>query len=59
MESELELIEKNKTWILTELPSSHRAIGLKWEYKIKWDVNGMITKYKARLVAKGTSKNKA
>ena len=53
MESELESIEKNKTWVLTELPPGHRAIGLKWVYKIKRDANGVITKYKTRLVAKG------
>jgi hypothetical protein len=35
------------------LPSSHRATGLKWVYKIKRDAKDVIVKYKARLVAKG------
>lgn len=53
METEVEAIERNNTWKLVELPSGQKAVGLKWVYKIKRDVNGDITKYKARLVAKG------
>ncbi|XP_076895611.1 uncharacterized protein LOC143548287 [Bidens hawaiensis] len=53
MESELDSIEKNKTWCLVKLPSNHKAIGLKWVFKLKRDENGMITKHKARFVAKG------
>lgn len=53
MKTELEAIERNDTWELTDLPKGHKAIGLKWVYKIKKDSNGMIVKHKARLVAKG------
>ncbi|GJV66999.1 zinc finger, CCHC-type containing protein, partial [Tanacetum coccineum] len=53
MQAELESIEKNKTWKLTDLPPGHRAIGLKWVYKVKRDNMGNVVKYKARLVAKG------
>lgn len=53
MKSEMESIENNGTWKLTELPLGHKAIGLKWIYKIKKDADGNIVKYKARLVAKG------
>jgi hypothetical protein len=53
MEEEMEPIHDNKTWSLVELPRGHRAIGLKWVYKVKRDENGGIVKYKARLVAKG------
>lgn len=31
----------------------HKAIGLKWVFKLKKDINGNIIKHKARLVAKG------
>lgn len=53
MDYEIEAIEKNGTWALTDLPSGHRAINLKWVYKVKRDTRGEIIKHKARLVAKG------
>lgn len=53
MINELEAIEKNGTWKLTTLPPGHKAIGLKWVYKLKKDTNGNVVKRKARLVAKG------
>ncbi|CAH9074982.1 unnamed protein product [Cuscuta epithymum] len=53
MEREMEAIEKNKTWTLTDLPSGHKPIGLKWVFKLKKDSEGNVIKHKARLVAKG------
>lgn len=53
MLEELGSIEENKTWSLVDLPHGHRAIGLKWVFKIKRDEQGAIVKHKARLVAKG------
>jgi hypothetical protein len=53
MDSEIEAIEKNETWELTDLPSDAKKIGVKWIYKIKYNEQGKIEKYKARLVAKG------
>jgi hypothetical protein len=53
MNSELESIQKNKTWELTDLHVGHKAIGLKWVFKLKRNAEGKIIKYKARLVAKG------
>jgi hypothetical protein len=35
------------------LPRDHKAIGLKWVFKVKRDPARKIVKYKARLVAKG------
>jgi hypothetical protein len=49
----MEAIEENSTWRVTTLPPSHRAIGLKWVYKVKKDAHGAVLKHKARLVAKG------
>lgn len=51
MDSEINSIVKNDTWILTELPSNCKMIGVKWVYKMKKDENGRIVKHKARLVA--------
>jgi hypothetical protein len=53
MEEEMEAIEENSTWRLTTLPPGHRAIALKWVYKVKKDTHGAVLKHKARLVAKG------
>ncbi|KAJ0590430.1 putative RNA-directed DNA polymerase [Helianthus annuus] len=53
MKAELDSINKNNTWSLTELPRDHKAIGLKWVFKTKKDANGNIVRHKARLVAKG------
>ncbi|KAL8538634.1 hypothetical protein ACS0TY_000596 [Phlomoides rotata] len=55
MNHELQALENNHTWELTSLPSSKKAIGSKWVYKIKRHVDGSIDRYKARLVAKGYS----
>ncbi|GJW51328.1 zinc finger, CCHC-type containing protein [Tanacetum coccineum] len=53
MKVELDSINRNNTWVLTTLPTGHKAIGLKWVFKTKKDANGNIIKHKARLVAKG------
>jgi hypothetical protein len=53
MQDELDAIVGNDTWSLTDLPHGHRAIGLKWVYKLKRDKQGAIVRYKARLAAKG------
>jgi len=53
MNEELMAIQKNNTWQLTDLPKGHKAIDVKWVYKIKVKTNGEIDRYKARLVAKG------
>jgi hypothetical protein len=53
MEVELQAIQDNETWSPSSLPQGHRAIGMKWVFKVKRDPAGNIVKYKARLVAKG------
>lgn len=52
MEAEINSIEKNATWKLTEIPAGQKIIGLKWIFKLKKDAAGKIVKHKARLVAK-------
>jgi hypothetical protein len=47
------MVEKNRTWELADLPRGHRAITLKWVFKLKRDEAGAIVKHKARLVARG------
>ncbi|KAJ0868674.1 putative RNA-directed DNA polymerase [Helianthus annuus] len=53
MKIEMNSIERNKTWFLTDLPVGSKAIGLKWVFKVKRNADGSLNKYKARLVAKG------
>ncbi|KAH9667537.1 hypothetical protein KPL70_021079 [Citrus sinensis] len=55
IDEEIKAIVKNDTWELTTLPKGHKAIGVKWVYKIKRNAKGEIKRHKARLVAKGYS----
>ncbi|GKE70860.1 putative RNA-directed DNA polymerase [Tanacetum coccineum] len=47
------VLNKNNTWVITDLPLNRKPIGCKWIYKIKYKSNEEIERYKARLVAKG------
>ncbi|XP_017482478.1 PREDICTED: uncharacterized protein LOC108371430 [Rhagoletis zephyria] len=53
MQTEYDALIANGTWSLVELPEGHKAIGSKWEFRIKRNVNGDIERFKSRLVAKG------
>jgi hypothetical protein len=53
MKAEMDAVEKNRTWELVDLPRGHRAITLKWVFKLKRDEVGAIIKHKARLVTRG------
>jgi hypothetical protein len=53
MKVKMDAVEKNRNWELGDLPRGHRAITLKWVYKLKRDEVGAIIKHKARLVARG------
>ena len=50
---EMESIEKNITWELTDLPRGVKPIEVKWIFKTKFKETGEIDKFKARLLAKG------
>jgi hypothetical protein len=53
MQGKIDSIKRNQTWELADLPQGHRAITLKWVYKLKRNEAGEIVKHKARLVACG------
>lgn len=55
MQEEMESLKANNTWEITDLPDDRRAIGSKWVFKIKTNVDGSIQRYKARVVAQGFS----
>lgn len=56
MQEEINLIERNQTWELVDLPQEKRPIALKWVYKVKVNPEGEVVKYKAKLVAKRLTK---
>ena len=53
MNEELDVLHKNNTWDMVNLPLSQSVVGCRWVYKIKTKANGSVEQYKARLVAKG------
>jgi hypothetical protein len=53
MDDEMVALDVNATWELVALPQDNKAIGCKWVYKVKHNVDGSVRRYKARLVAKG------
>lgn len=53
MNEEMEALNRNNTWEITNLPPNRKPIGCKWVFKIKYKATGEIDRYKARLVAKG------
>lgn len=55
MNEEIEALNDNKTWTLSELPRGKRLTGCRWVFTVKTDPAGNIERYKARLVAKGFS----
>lgn len=53
MDEEIQALEKNATWVLTDLPLGKQAIDSKWVFKTKLKPDGNIERLKARLVARG------
>jgi len=52
IQCEISALESNQTWE-TILPKNKTAVGCKWVFKIKYNVDGTVERYKARLVMKG------
>ena len=53
MMTDIESIEKNKTWELTILPKGGKPTRGKCVFQTKLNKNEEVDKYKGRLVAKG------
>ncbi|KAE8662822.1 UDP-glucuronate:xylan alpha-glucuronosyltransferase 1 [Hibiscus syriacus] len=56
--AEYNVLISNDTWDIVELPAGRKAIGCKWLFKVKKNVNGSVERLKARLVAKGVQAKK-
>ena len=52
MSEELDVLHKNHTWDMVDLPPSQSVLGCRYVYKIKTKADGSVEQYKARLVAK-------
>ncbi|GJV48618.1 ribonuclease H-like domain-containing protein [Tanacetum coccineum] len=52
MNAEIEALNKNNTWTITDLPKGRKPIRCKWIFKIKYKASEEIERYMARLVAK-------
>jgi len=46
------VLEQNETWELVTLSSGKKAVGCKWVYNVKLNLDGSLARLKARLVAK-------
>jgi hypothetical protein len=53
MDEKMAASDVNVTWEFVALLEDKKAIGCKWVYKVKHNVDGSISRYKARLVTKG------
>ncbi|RVW34590.1 Retrovirus-related Pol polyprotein from transposon RE1 [Vitis vinifera] len=53
IQDEIDALEKNETWTITDLPVGKRPVGCKWIFTIKYKADGSVERFKARLVARG------
>ena len=53
MEDEIQALDDNGTWDLVPLPTAKKAIGCRWVFAVKFNLDGSVARLKARLVAKG------
>ncbi|RVW94161.1 Retrovirus-related Pol polyprotein from transposon RE1 [Vitis vinifera] len=53
VQDEIDALEKNGTWTITDLPIGKRSVGCKWIFTIKYKADGSVERFKARLVARG------
>ena len=53
MEAEMSALSENTTWSFVTRPLGKTTVGFRWEYIVKYLLDGFIECLKARLVAKG------
>ena len=51
--NEVSALNKNGTWVISELPPGKKPVGCKWIFTIKHKDDGIIDRLKVHLVAKG------
>lgn len=50
---EIDALERNQTWEITDLPPGKKPIGCQWVFKIKLKSDGTVERDKARLIVLG------
>jgi hypothetical protein len=55
IQSELQSLKENDTWMLVDRPKNQKILGTKWVFKTKRNADGEVERYKARLFAQGFS----
>ena len=53
VQTELDALERCRTWDIVPLPPGRRTVSSKWCFKLKALSDGSLDKFKARLVARG------
>jgi hypothetical protein len=53
MDEEIAALDKNRTWILVDLPKGRNLVSSKWVLRRKFKPDGSLERYKGRLVARG------
>lgn len=53
LHKEIDALEDNHTWFMTDLPPGKKDLGFKLVYKIKYHSDGSVERLKARLVILG------
>ena len=49
----MQALDDNGTWDLVPLPIRKKAIGCRWVFIVKFNLDGSVARLKAHLVAKG------
>lgn len=57
MKFEYDALFANNTWYLVSHPYDHNVIVNKWVYRIKQNLDNLISRYKAHLVARASINN--
>lgn len=53
MQQEIQVLEGNKTWDISDLPPDKKGLRCKWVYEIRYNPDGTVEQCKARLVILG------
>ncbi|RVW95612.1 Retrovirus-related Pol polyprotein from transposon TNT 1-94 [Vitis vinifera] len=50
VQDEIDALEKNGTWTITDLPVGKRPVGCKWIFTIKYKADGSVERFKASIL---------